>query len=220
MSIQESRRRFLYQNLVGVGGIALMELLHRDLFAAGPVNEKPLAPKTPHHTPKAKSCIFLSMLGGVAQMDTFDPKAALKKFDGTPMDWSKHKKTDQPGLFAKPRHLVASPFSFSKHGKCGMDVSDLLPNLASCVDDMAFVRSVQADNGNHPAAVFQMNTGLVELRARNCESEFARVCRPARFSFSSVQWFAAMGKRFFAGIIPGDRLALERRPHSRPGITN
>jgi Protein of unknown function (DUF1501) len=161
MSIQESRRRFLYQNLVGVGGIALMELLHRDLFAARPVNEKPLAPKAPHHTPKAKSCIFLSMLGGVAQMDTFDPKPALKKFDGTPMDWSRHKKTDQPGLFAKPRHLVASPFGFSKHGKCGMDVSDLLPNLASCVDDMAFVRSVQADNGNHPAAVFQMNTGFI-----------------------------------------------------------
>jgi Protein of unknown function (DUF1501) len=161
MSVQESRRRFLYQNLVGVGGIALMELLHRDLFAAGPVDERPLAPKPPHHTPKAKSCIFLSMLGGVGQMDTFDPKPALKKFDGTPMDWSKHKKTDQPGLFAKPRHLVASPFNFSKHGKCGMDVSDLLPNLASCVDDMAFVRSVQADNGNHPAAVFQMNTGFI-----------------------------------------------------------
>jgi Protein of unknown function (DUF1501) len=161
MSFQESRRRFLYQNLVGVGGIALMELLHRDLSAAGPANEKPLAPKPPHHTPKAKSCIFLSMLGGVAQMDTFDPKPALKKFDGMPMDWSKHKKTDQPALFAKPRHLVASPFNFSKQGKCGMDVSDLLPNLSSCVDDMAFVRSVQADNGNHPAAVFQMNTGFI-----------------------------------------------------------
>jgi Protein of unknown function (DUF1501) len=161
MNLKESRRRFLYQNLVGVGGIALMELLHRDLFAAGPLDEQPLAPKSPHHTPKAKSCIFLSMLGGVGQMDTFDPKPALKKFDGTPMDWSKHKKTDQPGLFAKPRHLVASPFNFSQHGKCGMEVSDLLPNLASCVDDMAFVRSVQADNGNHPAAVFQMNTGFI-----------------------------------------------------------
>jgi hypothetical protein len=94
-------------------------------------------------------------------MDTFDPKPALKKFDGTPMDWSKHKKTDQPALFAKPRQLVASPFSFSRYGQCGMEVSDLLPNLATCVDDMAFVRSVQADNGNHPAAVFQMNTGFV-----------------------------------------------------------
>jgi hypothetical protein len=101
------------------------------------------------------------MLGGVGQMDTFDPKPALKKFDGTPMDWSKHKKTDQPALFAKPRQLVASPFNFSRYGQCGMEVSDLLPNLATCVDDMAFVRSVQADNGNHPAAVFQMNTGFV-----------------------------------------------------------
>jgi hypothetical protein len=138
-----------------------MELLNRDLFGAARIDANPLAPKPPHHQPKAKSCIFLSMLGGVAQMDTFDPKPALKKFDGTAMDWSKHKKTDQPALFAKPRHLVASPFSFSRCGECGMDVSELFPNLATCVDNMAFVRSVQADNGNHPAAVFQMNTGFV-----------------------------------------------------------
>jgi len=88
MDLTESRRRFLYQSVTGVGGIALMELLNRDLFAADRVEENPLAPKPPHHKPKAKSCIFLSMLGGVAQMDTFDPKPALKKFDGTPMDWS------------------------------------------------------------------------------------------------------------------------------------
>jgi hypothetical protein len=94
-------------------------------------------------------------------MDTFDPKPALAKFDGTPMDWSKEKTTDQPGLFAKPRSIVGSPFTFARHGQCGMDVSDLFPHIATCVDDMAFVRSVQADNGNHPAAVFQMNTGFV-----------------------------------------------------------
>jgi hypothetical protein len=156
----DSRRRFLYNSLTGIGGVALMELLNRDLLAA-PRADNLLAPKEPHHTPKAKACIFLSMLGGVSQMDTFDPKPALSKFDGTPMDWTNEKKTDQPGLFAKPRHIVGSPFKFAKYGQCGMDVSELLPNLATCVDDMAFVRSVQADNGNHPAAVFQMNTGFV-----------------------------------------------------------
>jgi hypothetical protein len=160
MGAHESRRKFLYGSLTGIGGVALADLLSRDLIAA-PRSDNLLAPKPPHHKPKAKACIFLSMLGGVSQMDTFDPKPALAKFDGTPMDWTKEKTTDQPGLFAKPRHLVGSPFKFAKYGQCGMDVSELLPHIATCVDDMAFVRSVQADNGNHPAAVFQMNTGFV-----------------------------------------------------------
>ncbi|MBM3726298.1 MAG: DUF1501 domain-containing protein [Acidobacteria bacterium] len=154
-----SRRQFLYQSVTGVGGIALLDLLRGDLAQAAPTLG---APAGPHHTPKARSVIFLAMLGGVSQMDTFDPKPALAKFDGTPMDWSKEKLTDQPGLFARKRVIVASPFAFRKHGQCGMDVSELLPNLATCVDDIAFVRSVQADNGNHPAAVFLMNTGFVQ----------------------------------------------------------
>ncbi len=151
------RREFLYQSVTGVGGLALLEMLQRDLSA----KENSLLPRPGHHASKAKSCIFLSMLGGVSQMDTFDPKPDLAKFNGTPMDWSKEKTTDQPGLFAKQRVIVGSPFQFAKHGECGMDVSELLPYTAKCVDDMAFVRSVQADNGNHPAAVFQMNTGFV-----------------------------------------------------------
>jgi hypothetical protein len=150
----------LYQNLAGLGGIALLDLLQRDARAAR-LEENPLAPKTPHHAAKARSCIFLSMLGGVSQVDTFDPKPALQKFDGTPMDWSKEKTTDQPALFAKPRVITASPFTFKKYGRCGMEVSDLFPHFSACVDDVAVVRSVQADNGNHPAAVFQMNTGFV-----------------------------------------------------------
>ena len=151
-----ARRQFLYQSLTGVGGIALADLIGSDAVAAGP-----LAPKKPHLAPKAKSCIFLSMLGGVSQVDTFDPKPALAKFDNTVMDWSKEKATDQANLFAKPRLILGSPFKFAKHGKMGMEVSELFPHLAACVDDMAFVRSIQAENGNHPAAVFLMNTGSV-----------------------------------------------------------
>ncbi len=160
MDIKQSRRQFLYGSLTGVGGIALLDLLNRDLMAAT-LETNPLAPKKPHFAPKAKSVIFLSMLGGVSQVDTFDPKPALEKFDNTVMDWSKEKNTDQPNLFAKPRLLLKSPFPFKKHGHCGMDVSSLFPHMAECVDDMAFVRSVQTENGNHPAAVFLMNTGVV-----------------------------------------------------------
>jgi len=161
MDFNESRRNFLYQNLTGVGGAALLELLGRDLQGAARLDENPLAPKPPHHPAKAKRCIFLTMLGGVSQVDTFDPKPALKKFDGTSIDWTKEKTTDQPALFAKPRVITASPFSFKKYGRCGTDVAELFPNLATCVDDMAVVRSIQADNGNHPAAVFQIDTGFV-----------------------------------------------------------
>jgi hypothetical protein len=160
MDFDLARRRFLYQSLTGVGGLALMDLASRDLRAAPSINN-PLAPKQPHHPPKAKSCIFLTMLGGVSQMDTFDPKPALEKFDNTVMDWSKEKNTDQPNLFAKPRLILRSTFPFKKYGQCGMDVSSLFPNMATCVDDLAFVRSIQTENGNHPAAVFLMNTGIV-----------------------------------------------------------
>ncbi|MEJ7665582.1 MAG: DUF1501 domain-containing protein [Hymenobacter sp.] len=100
------------------------------------------ATKAPHHQPNAKACIFLTMLGGVSQMDTFDPKPSLDKFDNTVMDWSKEKLTDQVSLFAKPRLILKSPWKFAKHGQSGMDVSELLPNIATCVDDLAFVKSV------------------------------------------------------------------------------
>ena len=144
MSFELARRQFLYQSLTGVGAIALRA-----------------AETKPHHEAKAKACIFLTMLGGVSQMDTFDPKPALEKFDNTVMDWSKEKLTDQVGLFVKPRLILKSPWKFSKHGKCGQDVSELLPHLATCVDDLAFVKSVVTENGNHPAATFLMNTGFV-----------------------------------------------------------
>jgi hypothetical protein len=158
MNPEWNRRHFLYRSLVGAGGLALMDFLNTDLMAA---STSPLAPKPPHHPARAKSCIFLTMLGGVAQMDTFDPKPALEKFDNTVLDWSNEKRTDQPDLYAKPRLILKSPWKFSKYGKSGMDVSELFPHLATCVDDMTFVKTITGENGNHPAATFLMNTGLV-----------------------------------------------------------
>ena len=155
MPFDEARRRFLYNSLVGVGGLALMDSLN------AATSGNPLAPRPPHHTAKAKSCIFLTMLGGVSQMDTFDPKPALDKFDNTVLDWSKERLTDQVSLFAKPRLVLKSPWKFAKHGQCGQPVSELLPHLATCVDDLAIVRSIVTENGNHPAATFLMNTGHV-----------------------------------------------------------
>jgi len=144
-----NRRDFFAPGAFGLSSMALGQLLAADSH------------QQPHHPAKADACIFLAMLGGVSQVDTFDPKPKLAELNGKIMDWSKEKKTDQPNLFAKPRKFVASPFKFSRYGKCGREVSELLPHTAQHVDDLALVRSVQSDNGNHPAAVFQMNTGFI-----------------------------------------------------------
>ncbi|MBM3783138.1 MAG: DUF1501 domain-containing protein [Acidobacteria bacterium] len=144
-----NRRQFAYQGVFGIGSAALGQLLAADQG------------RGPHHAAKADACIFLGMLGGVSQVDTFDPKPKLKELDGKIMDWSKEKKTDQPNLFARPRKFVASPFTFAKYGQCGREISNLLPETAKHADELALVRSVQSDNGNHPAAVFQMNTGFI-----------------------------------------------------------
>src|SRR5262245_35768528 len=103
-----NRRQWMYQSAFGIGSAALGQLLAAEELG-----------RSPHHAPKADACIFLGMLGGVSQIDTFDPKPKLVELNGKIMDWSKEKKTDQPNLFAKPRKFVASPFQFRKHGQCG-----------------------------------------------------------------------------------------------------
>ncbi|MSV29810.1 MAG: DUF1501 domain-containing protein [Bryobacterales bacterium] len=158
VNLELARRRFLYQSLTGLGSLALLEQLNRETAAAAALR-LPMAPKAPHHSPKVKSCILLTMLGGVSQMDSFDPKPALQRLNNTIMPFSKDNVADQPGLYSKPRKILGSPWAFKKYGQCGRDVSDLFPHTATVVDDLAFVRSIQAENGNHPAAVFSLNTG-------------------------------------------------------------
>src|SRR5262245_35560609 len=106
------RRDFFLRLVRGIGSVALSALLARDgAFAAESTD--PLAPKPPHIQPRAKACIFLFMYGAPSQMDTFDPKPALNKFHGTPI-------TRVYGSLEK-RMYVGSPYTFSKHGKCGME---------------------------------------------------------------------------------------------------
>ena len=103
--------------------------------------------------PKAKHVIFLFMNGGLSQVDSFDPKPALEKYHGQPMpggDLQHERKTGS---------LMKSPFSFKKYGQSGMEVSEIFPHLAECVDDMCFVRSVYTEIPNHEPALLMMNTG-------------------------------------------------------------
>jgi hypothetical protein len=154
------RRDLLLRLGRGVGSIALSCLLRQDGYlSAATAAADPLAPKAPHFPVKAKSCIFLFMYGGPSQMDTFDPKPVLAKFHGTPV--TRLYGGGGGGESKEERLYVGSPFKFSRHGQCGMEVSDIFPNLATCVDDMAVLRSMHTDSEIHPMATFQMNLGTV-----------------------------------------------------------
>jgi hypothetical protein len=118
--------------------------------AAAPGSHLPL----PHSSPRAKRVIFLFMSGGPSHVDLFDPKPRLAAEHGKPLPFA------MPKLVrTKTGNLLSSPWKFARHGQCGTDVSELMPHVASCVDDLCVVRSMVADNINHNGACLQMNTG-------------------------------------------------------------
>ena len=155
------RRGFIYQLGSGIGSVALSWLLNRDravaaeAFTPNPALN-PLLPKQPHFPARAQSCIFLMMEGGASHIDTFDPKPKLKELDGKLFTRNEKLKSNQN---SGERFFTPSPFQFQRFGQCGREVSELFQKVATCVDDLAFVRSVYADSDNHPAALFQFLTG-------------------------------------------------------------
>ncbi|REJ86733.1 MAG: DUF1501 domain-containing protein [Planctomycetota bacterium] len=157
---QWRRRHFLRDTACGLGGIALADLLARDLPAGVEDNSsRPLAPKPPHHAPTAKNVIFLFMAGAPSQLDLFDPKPALVKHHGEPVPES-YLSGLKDSLIKGSARLFGSPRTFNKHGECGMDFSDFLPNLATCADDLCMIRSVHTDISNHHPAQLMMNCGV------------------------------------------------------------
>jgi hypothetical protein len=152
-----SRRAFLWE-AGGLGGIALAWLLHRDSHGAPAETPppSPYAPRPPHFPAKAKRVIQVFACGGVSHVDTFDYKPDLAKHDG--QELTGKGKIDT--FFGRPGRLMESPFRFRQHGECGRWVSDLLPHLGSCVDDMTFIHSMVAKTSNHTPATFQMNSGF------------------------------------------------------------
>jgi len=152
-----TRRDVLRVAAHGFGAVALEHLLQKDLGAAQRAN--PLAAKPPHLPAKAKSVIFLFMVGGPSQIDTFDPKPALKKYQGQPLPESYGKVASQFTTGDTP--LLASPWEFKQHGQCGMSVSSLYPRLAECVDDICFVRSFYTESVVHAPAMYQVHSGRI-----------------------------------------------------------
>jgi hypothetical protein len=152
-----SRRNVLRDAAHGFGALALQGLLAREGHAAPRVN--PLGAKPPHFAPRAKSVIFLFMVGAPSQMDTFDPKPALKKFEGQKLPESFGKIQSQFTDGSTP--ILASPWEFQQHGQCGAPVSSLFPHLAKHVDDICFVRSFYTESVVHAPAMYQVHSGRI-----------------------------------------------------------
>ena len=151
-----SRRNVLRASAQGFGAVALESMLQRELGAAPRLN--PLAAKPPHFPGKAKSVIFLFMVGAPSQMDTFDPKPALKKFEGQALPESL-RVTSQFSDGTTP--VLSSPWEFKQYGQSGMPVSSLFPNVAQCVDDICFVRSFYTESAVHAPAMYQVHSGRI-----------------------------------------------------------
>jgi len=153
-----NRRQMLRKFASGFGMLGLAGLLADD-FVAGALAQSvgsinPLLLRPPHFPPKAKRVIFLFMSGGPSHVDTFDPKPRLASDNGKALPFEKPKLER-----TKTGNILASPYSFRKYGRAGIEVSELFPHLATCVDDMCIIRSMVADNINHNGACLQMNTG-------------------------------------------------------------
>ncbi|MBM4075474.1 MAG: DUF1501 domain-containing protein, partial [Planctomycetes bacterium] len=153
-----SRRGFFDRFGNGLYGAAVASLLTREcLFASGDSRpQHDLTPKQPLKSPKATAVIHLFMNGGPSQMDLFDPKIELDRHHGEPYFSKIAGEVEFPDAAGQ---LMRSPFQFAKHGECGMDVSNAMPHLATCVDDIALIRSVHTVNLTHELALFQINNG-------------------------------------------------------------
>src|SRR5947209_5273781 len=147
-----NRRAFLGRCAGSLGALALAQIAQESQAAEA----DPLAPKQPHPPGKAKAVICLFQHGGPSQMDLFDPKPELTKQNGRP-----HPDKLEAHFHTQQGKLLASPFKFSKAGKAGVELSELLPQTAGIVDDITLVRSMTTESVDHEAALRVMHSGKV-----------------------------------------------------------
>jgi hypothetical protein len=143
-----NRREMLRYSACGFGMLGLQALLAEEY-------ENPLRPRAPHFPAQAKRVIFLFMHGGPSHIDTFDPKPRLARDNGKPLPFKR------PLTFAEGQTggLLKSPWQFRKYGESGIEVSDLFPHVAACVDDLCIIRSMLGDSVAHGGALMQLHTG-------------------------------------------------------------
>ncbi len=154
-----TRRWFLQQCAVGLGGIALGNIIGAPASAMASITgNNPLAPRKPQFAAKAKRVIYLFQAGGPSHLEMFDHKPGLAKWDGKlpPPELIKGYRS----AFITPNSTLLGPkFKFARHGKSGAELSEIVPHLAKVADDIAIVKSMHTDAFNHAPAQIMMNTG-------------------------------------------------------------
>jgi hypothetical protein len=221
-----TRRHFLGGAGVSLGAIALNGLLAR---GAAP---DPLAPRKPHFAPKAKRVIHLFMAGAPSQLDLFDYKPELARLEGKPLPPSVY--GSQRYAFIRADAAVLGPrFKFAKHGKCGAELSELLPHLAKVVDDVCLVKSLTTDQFNHAPAQIFFNTGFAQpgrpslgswvLYGLGAETRelpaFVVMSTGAGISGGSANWSSGFLPTIYSGVRfrnSGDPILNVSRP---PGVS-
>lgn len=160
--LTQTRRDFLATSSCGLGTLALASLLKQDgLLAEGGLSSgmNPLDERLAHYAPKAERCIFIFLEGGPSQMDLFDPKPLLNEYDGKPLPDSLVGDQKFAFLQKETATVMGTKRVFKKHGQCGMEISDLLPHIASCADDIALIRSMHTTQFNHLPGQLMLNCG-------------------------------------------------------------
>ena len=167
-----SRREILARSALGIGGIAASLLARSESRGSEPSGDgehptidplRPLAPRPPHRTGKAKSLIVLYQYGGPSQVDLFDRKPLLETLAGQPVPDSIKGISDQVGGVINhcKDSLLCPPWSWRQYGECGLWVSDRMPLTGEHADRLCVVRSMHGDSSNHAPATYQMNTGSI-----------------------------------------------------------
>ena len=153
-----SRRDFLQKAGLGCGSLALTKLLTEEGLLGQTIPETASSTTIPgpHFAPRAKSVIWLFMPGSPSQVDTFDYKPELQKRNGEKLEGADPK----TGFFTTNGKILASPFEWQQHGESGTWVSEIFPNMAKHVDDMAFLYSCFSQSNNHTPAMLEMNSGM------------------------------------------------------------
>jgi hypothetical protein len=212
-----SRRDLLSQCGTGFGMLGLAGLFADQGLLGADAPASPLAAKSPHFAPRAKRIIHLYMNGGPSQVDTFDPKPALLRFQG-----------QRPASIVNLRTengtggLLPSPFKFVRSGKSGLPISHIFPEVAKCADDLCVIRSMHTNVPNHEPSMFMMNSGHVQsvrpsygswllygLGTENQNLPGYVVLGPGQPVNGAANW----SNRFLPGIFQGTHLDL------RPGFT-
>jgi len=209
-----SRRELLQKFGTGLGTLGLAGILNSQKLLGSepaPFNtvSNPLAPKPPMFAPRAKRIIHLFMNGGPPQVDTFDPKPSLTKYDGQRPPGANLKTERQTG------GLMKSPFQFARHGQSGLEISEIFPHLSTCADDLCVIRSMHTNIPNHEPSLLMMTSGETQptrpsmgswlLYGLGTENEnlpgFVVLC-PGKPVVGPALW----GNRFLPGIYQGAQI--------------